>query len=525
MNRKSKLISVVLIAAGLTACTAVVDDDRAEVRVDTGVLEGDRTADYRLFQGIPYAAPPVGELRWRAPEPAASWSGTRNAHAPGPRCMQFDKGPGSRIIGGEDCLYLNVTAPNGAAPKRPKPVMVELHGGGFHSGSGDEMNARRLAVRGDVVVVTVNYRLGALGYFGYPGLPESGSFAAQDQVAALRWVRRNISAFGGDPGNVTLFGQSAGAYSTCALLTSPAAEGLFHRAIVQSGSCMMSSPKGIAVEGVEIPSVYLAQDVVEQYHKHLLSSANIGCGDAPDPLKCLRALPAEALMPLHESVISPVFGSSVLPENPAASLRAGRFADVPVMIGNTRDEELSRASLPMTQEDYTRRLREAFGDNASRVAEEYSASGYGTVPRAWSALSTDRLWTWPSAVAADLISRRTTVYNYEFADPHPPAELAREFGVDPAIPGAFHGSEIASLFPEPGVLTPEQAELSDAMIAYWTNFARTGDPNGPGLPGWKPFATNGTTPFTLGLAPGAGGIAPIDSRSGHHLDLWDALAR
>ncbi len=523
-RRWAVLLAVLVTGIAAAACAGPERTDEARVELGTGVLAGTAAADYHLFQGVPYAAAPVGDLRWRAPAPPAAWQGVRDARRPGPKCLQLEGEFGSPVVGSEDCLYLNVTAPADAAPNRPKPVLVALHGGGFHSGSGAELDARALAVHGDVVVVTPNYRLGAFGYFGYPGLAESGSFAFQDQIAALRWVTDNIAAFGGDPGNVTLAGQSAGAYSTCALLTSPTATHYFRRAIVQSGSCSMSAPAGMVAD-VAISSVYVSEVANEQYGKNLVSSAHLGCDDTADPLACLRALPASAFMPIHQMFLDPAFGSSVLPDNPAETLTAGKIPDIPVLVGDTRDEELSRASEPLTPEEYAARLRTAFGEpDADRIAETYTATAYGSPSRAWSAVCTDRLWIWPTTQAARLLSHGTTVYSYEFADPHPPADLARAFGVDPTLSGAFHGGDVTSIFPGDIALTPEQQRLSDVMISYWANFAHTGDPNRPGLPEWKPYNGGDATPFTLRMAPGDAGAGPADM-SYHHLDLWDDIAR
>jgi len=226
-------------------------DTGAIVRTDFGPVRGTVTSEYRTFQGIPYAAPPVGELRWRPPQPPERWSTPRDATTPGSRCPQLASAelgfPGSVD---EDCLYLNVITPRSARPGQLRPVMVWVHGGAFLWGAGSDYDARRLAVGGDVVVVTVNYRLGLLGFLGHPSLEGSGNFGLQDQQAALRWVRRNAAAFGGDPGNITVFGESAGALSVCAQLASPASGGLFHRAVMQSGPCMMDWPDNALIPGV-----------------------------------------------------------------------------------------------------------------------------------------------------------------------------------------------------------------------------------------------------------------------------------
>jgi para-nitrobenzyl esterase len=236
----------------------------AIVRTDSGPVHGTVTNEHRIFSAIPYAAAPVGELRWRPPQPPEPWSTPRDATKPGARCPQLPSAEfGSPGSVNEDCLSLNVTTPWPADPDRQKPVMVWIHGGGFFGGAGSDYDARRLAVGGDIVVVTVNYRLGLLGFLGHPNLGDSGNFGLQDQQAALRWVRRNAAAFGGDPNTVTLFGESAGAWSTCVHLASPTAAGLFHRAVVQSGSCMMDWPNNALFPGTPAGSPWTARSQVE----------------------------------------------------------------------------------------------------------------------------------------------------------------------------------------------------------------------------------------------------------------------
>ena len=221
------------------------DHGRDVVRVESGLLRGVVSDTTVSFLGVPYAAPPVGSLRWAPPQPAPSWGGVRDATRPaGPAAQEPGEVPGGST--NEDCLHLNIVTPRTSGHGRARPVMVWLHGGGFSSGTANTYDPRRLVVEGDVIVVAVEFRLNIFGYFGYPGLEGSGTFGLQDQQAALRWVKRNINAFGGDPGNVTLFGESGGAIATCAQLTSPGSEGLFHKAILQSGATTTSWPRNAA---------------------------------------------------------------------------------------------------------------------------------------------------------------------------------------------------------------------------------------------------------------------------------------
>jgi para-nitrobenzyl esterase len=485
------------------------------------------TDEYRTFQAIPYAAPPVGELRWQAPQPPQPWSAPRDATKPGNRCAQsafpqFDS-PDSVA---EDCLYLNVTTPRLARHDRPKPVMVWLHGGGFVGGAGSDYDARRLTVGGDVMVVTVNYRLGMLGFFGHPGLDDSGSFGLQDQQAALRWVRRNAAAFGGDPSNVTLFGESAGGWSTCAQLTSPSAAGLFHRVIVQSGSCTADWPRNGLVRGAPAGSPWTPRSQAEA--SGLSVAAGLGCADPATAAACLRRVAVPELLSVEQTArLGPAFDTRVLPESPARALSQGQFHRVPVISGATRDESRLFVALwgqPITPQGYRELLDEAFGNQAEQVVARYPLNAYDTPGLAWAAVLTDRVWVCPTLTDDRLFAKRVPTYGYEFADRQAPAP----FPVSAGFPlGAYHSSELAYLFSLVDVnvsLTPDQQRLSDQMIRYWARFAATGNPNGSGLAHWPRFDdTKPAVPNIQSLAPGADGIRPVDVAAEHHCNFWSTL--
>ncbi|MCD8739348.1 carboxylesterase family protein [Mucilaginibacter roseus] len=510
-----------LILFSISCTSNTMNDNNPEVETINGMVRGVSTNNYTIFQGIPYAKPPVGELRWKSPQPIDNWSGIKETVKPAPKCMQLAAGPGSKIVGSEDCLYLNITKPASANRMSLRPVIVELHGGGFHSGAGAEMDGRRLAVLGDVVVVTINYRLGVFGYFGYPGLDGSGSFALQDQLAALKWVHDNISAFGGNPRNVTLMGQSSGAYSTGALLTSPLVKGLIHKAIIQSGSPMMSAPFGTMVDGLAVPSVYISQQENEQYGSFMVSTTKLGCEKAADPLACLRNLPAKKLMPIHQAMIVPAYGGALLPQSPVKAIMKGKFNRIPIIIGNTHDEELGKASEPLDEKEFDKRLKMAFDDDATKVKERYSSKRYQSFGMAWSAIVTDRVWVWPSHVAVAKIAPLARVYQYEFNDPAPPQILAKAFGIEAGKKGAFHGADVVYAFPSDELLNKEQTNLSDNIIRYFSAFARNANPNVSGLPEWKSSVKG--EHHTLLLSPGKNGIKSVDYVKEHNLDLWDAI--
>lgn len=498
------VVAAVLVPGGSAAATG-----DPVVRTGAGAVRGQVFEGTRVFQGIPYAAPPVGDLRWRDPRPPARWSGVRDATEPGPACAQL---PGELPDGStsEDCLYLNVTAPAAAGHR---PVVVWVHGGGFFIGAGSSYDARRLAERGDVVVVTLNYRLGVFGYFGMPGLAGSGTFGLRDQQAALRWVRANIGAFGGDPRNVTVAGQSAGSMSVCAQLTSPAAAGLFDKAVMQSGSCATGYLDNFEYRDEQAATVFQPLSGVTELGKEI--AAGLGCAD----VACLRGLPVSDLMPVQQAFVQPAYGTPALPRYPGDAVRAGRFHRVPVLSGTTHDEARAWVAAydqgaPMSQQTFDQVVVETFGTDADNVRAEYG--GYASAAATWAAIVTDRMWACPQYETSQGLAARTRVHQYEFADPAPPP-------LSPAPPtmplGAQHASDLWSFFDlrgyRPG-FTPAQQRLSDQMIDYWTAFAGTGDPNRAGGPDWPAFSPQ--RPYVQSLAPDA--VTRVDLATEHHCAFW-----
>ncbi|SMC89326.1 carboxylesterase/lipase family protein [Lentzea albidocapillata] len=458
------------MAAVLVAATAVPAHAAGTVRTDTGFVSGTILNAQRTFQGVPFAAPPTGENRWRDPQPVKPWQGVRKADRPGPRC-ETD----------EDCLYLNVTTPVKAAHR---PVLVWIHGGGFTSGAGADYGVDQL-VRNGSVVVTINYRLGAFGYFGFPGLAGSGAFGLRDQQAALEWVQRNIRRFGGDPHNVTLFGASAGGLSTCAQLTTPRTRGLFHRAIIQSGPCQFGLPAGEN----NVQHIWAKREDVER-----AGAQASGCAD----VACLRRLPVERVNALTPLFSSPAYGTEALPENPITAVREGRFHKVPVLAGTARDEFSVFAAMfypPLDAAGYEQVLVEGFGAaKAQRILAAYPPRGGDERVPLSAALS-----AMTSVCPTAELRTQTRAFGYEFAEPEPPM-------IFPGMPefpyGAYHGSELPFLLRYAGVEPAgKQQKLSDEMVRAWTRFAKTGHP------GWsrqdvRIFATEQ--------------VAPVDNRC----DLW-----
>ncbi|GMA14031.1 carboxylesterase family protein [Deinococcus metallilatus] len=490
-------------------------------QVTSGLLVGREAGGVRVWQGIPYAAPPVGERRWKAPEPAPIWVGERDASRPGNVCVQ-PRPPlaGGGLRGAEDCLYLNVYAPANAARA---PVMVWIHGGSFRSGAGSDYDGRVLARERGVVVVTVNYRLGPLGFLAAPGLLEGrtdGNYGLLDQQAALRWVRANAAAFGGDPANVTVFGESAGGMSLCAQLASPGAAGLFDKAVLQSGPCTPSINIAALPDALNTGAAY---------------ARDLGCPDGSGA--CLRGVPVERLLTTPvpgrrapgSVALPPVYGDAVLPRSPHEVFQSGEVNRVPVMIGSNLDEGTlfvapiagAGRDLPLWQYWGLVALLERW--NAPRVLANYLTRDYPTVGLTAAAVVTDGLFACPVNDITRDLARVVPVYAYEFRDQAAPSELKPTTSV-PRY-GAFHAAELISVFgtpltdfADPAQFTPAQADLARTLRTYWTNFARTGNPNGPGLPVWRPFvpAQNNVLTFQ------PGNIHELtDFRQEHRCDVWD----
>ncbi|WP_433662217.1 carboxylesterase/lipase family protein [Nocardia sp. CA-128927] len=506
----------VAVAAVFSVVTACSDDkdrpaDPVVVQTRSGPVRGKLSADTRSFSGVPYAAPPTGELRWKPPVAPAVWSQERDATKPGSPCAQTQLTGG--LAGSEDCLFLNVSTPRAGAAQQ-RPVLVWIHGGAFVFGNGAEYDPSRLVRTGDLVVVTINYRLGALGFLGHPGLAHEdgqvGNFGLLDQQAALQWVHDNIAAFGGDPAKVTIAGESAGAMSVCDHLVSPRSERLFQGAILESGPCELQIDRQSAV------------DKSEQY------ATTLGCpGTDAATAQCLRAIPADKLAatPLQYTgadgtgLPGPVFGQPLLPEDPAAAFRAGKAAKVPVLIGANRDEYTSFAvGRTITADEYPRLLK-LFGPQADAVAAQYPLDGYPQPALAWSAVMTDHIFVCPIADAMKSLIRTGPVYAYEFADQN--AAPLPGLPSPPPFPfGASHAFELPYLFDlgqTPAPATQAQKDLSDKMIRYWSNFIRTGDPNGRGLPDWPRHTGDQALVFDPNK------ITTTDAARNHHCDLWSGI--
>ena len=504
---------VTVLLTGCSPATPRAATDPAVVRTTAGAVRGVVSPQLRLFQGVPYAAAPP---RWQLPSAPVPWAGTRDATRPGPRCIQDVRSdPDFGLEASEDCLNLTVWAPGSATTAKPRPVLVWIHGGGFLNGSSDIYNSRWLATRGDIVVVTINYRLGALGFLAHPALArdgvEPGNYGLADQQAALRWVRDNIAAFGGDPGKVTIAGESAGAMSVCDHLVAPESAGLFRAAIMQSGPCQAQT------------DLRTGERISVDY------AARAGCRNPATALDCLRALPDSRLQDgppyvrIGANILTgPVTGTTRLPVGPATVAARAPTERVPVLIGSTADEFNVFVAMTYLRQHrlppYRTLLSETFGAEAPLVAARYPLGRYdGSAGLAYAAAVTDGIFACPIEAIAIALAGRAPVYAYEFNDRHAPTP--EPFHHTPVAPGAGHALELRYLFDMGGAtpLNGPQRTLSDQMIDFWSSFVATGVPQADGQPQWP--VLDPRHPERMSLQPG-GVTVSTDFAARHQCGFW-----
>ncbi|MBV9796190.1 MAG: carboxylesterase family protein [Actinobacteria bacterium] len=478
-----------------------------------GFVRGSSAAGVSEFLGLPYAAPPVGNLRWQPPQPAARWSGVRAATSFAPHCPQ-SASPFGLASTSENCLYLNVYTPAGGA--RNRPVMVWIHGGALVTGESNDYNPAAL-VRDGVVVVTINYRLGALGFLAdsalaaQPGGP-SGNYGLMDQQAALRWVQRNIGGFGGDRRNVTVFGESAGGLSTLSQLVSPGAQGLFQHAIVESGTYALTQATLASAESAGAAF-----------------AAKVGC--ASNTAACLRSVPVSTILADQNAGAGgyqPNIDGDVLPQSIGTALSSGQFNHVPVIIGTNHDEwrlfvglEQAEGGPAVTAANYQSMIAGTLGVSATvaaAIAAQYPLTAYASPAEALGAVGTDAIFACNGLAAEESLAKYVPTYAYEFAD-----ENAPELYLPPeGFPyGAAHASEIQYLFSLntvafPAMLSASQQRLAAIMKGYWTNLAKFGRPGG----GWPRFSV--AQPVWRDLVP----PQPVNETgfaAEHHCSFWAAL--
>jgi para-nitrobenzyl esterase len=518
-------LAATVTAIGASATTTTEAGTRAAPVVSTagGIVRGQAVGTADEFLGIPYAAPPVGPLRWRAPQPAARWTGVRSATQFGANCPQ-PASPFGIASTSENCLYLNVFAPAGPQQSGAgRPVMVWIHGGGLRIGESNDYDPAKLVADG-TLVVTINFREGALGFLAHPALAgrpggSSGNYGLMDQQAALRWVQRNIRQFGGDPRNVTIAGESSGGLSVLAQLASPGAHGLFAKAIVESGAfALTQTPLATAEKAGEA------------------FAAKAGC--ASQTAACLRSLPVSTIVNDQDNnpygYTPGVVDGTVLKQSIGTALASGQFNRVPIINGTNRDESRLFVAIdeltgtPTTAANYQARIASTLGvpaTAAAAIAAQYPLSAYPSPSVAVSAADTDAIFACPALQVDKWTSKYVPTYAYEFND-----ENAPERFLQPAsFPyGAAHESELQYLFglPNPptmypGTLTAPQQQLAASMQRYWTNFAAQGSPSSAGQPAWPGFSSDSQKMISL-VAPRP--AVETNFAVAHHCAFWAAAS-
>ena len=518
------------------------------VRVEGGLISGTPSADgaLRVFRGIPFAKPPVAELRWKPPQPAEPWTGVRSATSFGPRCVQVPRPKAS--LGyfppepeSEDCLYLNIWAP-ADTERRPHPVMVWIYGGACNMGSGalPIFHGEALARKG-VVLVTFNYRLGRLGFLAHPELTAesghgaSGNYGLMDQRAALQWVQRNIDQFGGDPGRVTIFGQSTGSFSVSYFMASPLTKSLFHRAIGQSGggfgpvdtttgtSDAIQGLPDAERSGVELSRRIGAASIAELRARcaHEIQMARIGDGYQPGQgYDRFKALNGRGAFDNAYFIVDGYF----IPDTVRSIFARGAQNDVPLIAGSNAQERGTTVQPASTRQGYIDAARAQYRDLADRFLQVYPSESDAESNEAGGLSIGDRIFTWQSWTWANAQSRtgKSPAYYYRFSrvPPFPPGVAFTENPNN--VPRSFHGAEIPYVF---GSLSarewpwePLDHALSDTMTSYWVNFAETGDPNGSGLARWPKLDPAAPMAMHFGIESGLGPV-PHPER----LAFWDSF--
>lgn len=472
------------------------------VRTEGGLVQGVAETGLTIYKGIPFAAPPVGDLRWRPPQPAATWDGVRVADRFGPDPYQGD-GKGNVS---EDCLYLNIWTPATSADER-LPVLVWIYGGGFSFGSNSTPvhNGEHLARKG-VVLVTINYRVGPLGFLAHPELSAesphraSGNYGLLDQIAGLKWVQRNIAAFGGDPDRVTIFGESAGGIAVSMLCASPEARGLFHGAISQSGGSF----------GPTRPTTYPGENM-RTLAQAEASGVAYAAKAGVDSIAALRQLPPDKLPAGWGSGAAwPIVDGWVIPDDQYRLYESGNYNDVPILVGYNSDEGLSFAR-EKTPDEYAANVRTRYGPHADALLKAYPA-GEDSVPKTARDLMRDAAFGWHTWSWARLQARTgsSRVFYYYFnqhperpAD-SPEADHGMPHGVD--VPYVFQTLDHANT-----PVTPEDRAMSEIVATYWTNFAKRGDPNGPAVPAWPEFTEGAPKVMHFHNGASVGGVPSADA--------------
>jgi para-nitrobenzyl esterase len=502
---------------GLAACTSgsaapAPGVPELTVHVSDGSLKGFVSEGAREFLGIPYAAPPVGSLRFAPPQPAQAWSGVRPATAHGPACIQFQPmGVPSSQPTSEDCLYLDIYTPPGARSGDKLPVLFWIHGGNFTEGSGSLYGGQRFATLTNSIFVAINYRLGVNGFLALQqlqaGSQNTGDYGLLDQITALKWVKSNIAAFGGDAHNITIDGQSAGSGSVCDILASPLAAGLFQRGILESGPCALIRPMSLSsAEGLGTTF-----------------AAAAGCGQSATVVACLRKAPTATLVAAAQNNIinAPAFGTPALPNLPFQAMAAGQWNKVPLIIGGVLNEgKLFFETQPhLTAAQYTIAVNNMYPSSAAAILARYPLHGYPAPFYARAAVFTDSLFACPSYWAAGQLAGQVPIWEEEFDDPNSPMTVGNNPpGIDMSN---AHSAELAflwniDLLERP--LTTAELQLGEQMDRYWAAFARTGNPNVTGQVAW-PRVTTATHPV-IDFHPAGSTVSTTVFPAEHQCSFW-----
>jgi para-nitrobenzyl esterase len=517
MKRTLLVAIYVILAAGFCVAQAP-----APVKVEGGLVQGAVEDELTVYRGIPFAAPPVGDLRWRAPQPVAKWDGVKETVKFAPACIQgMMMGPGgSGPAPSEDCLYLNVWSP-AKSPRDRVPVFVWIYGGGFAGGatSMPTFSGEKLAKKG-VILVSIAYRVGQMGFFVHPELSAetknrvSGNYGLLDMISGLQWIQKNIAAFGGDPQRVTIFGESAGGIAVSMLCASPLAKGLFHGAISESGGSF-GPPRPDPLPGENMRRLADAERAGEETLK-AAGVASIAEARKLSPDKLSGGSGRGRGGPAARGgggppglSYWPIVDGWVIPDDQYKLYEAKQYNDVPVLIGYNSDEGQS-FSPPATPEDYIANVKSRFGPFADKLIAAYPP-GTGKVAKTARDLMRDAAFGWQTWIWARLQSKtgKSKVFYYYF-DQHPdyPADSPQ------AGQGSPHGQEVSYVFQH---LNPNQQSdksdeaISEAMATYWTNFAKSGDPNGPGLPEWPVFSDANPVLMYFARTPHTGPVPSADA--------------
>jgi len=502
------------------------------VETGSGPVVGLETGGIDRYLGIGYAAPPVGDLRWLPPQPPTGWTAPLEAFEYGGWCAQNELGVYSQPSKTEDCLYLNVFTPKGCKKGDKRPVMVWIPGGGLIGGRSNDYNPAKFVNQGDVVFVSFNYRISVFGFFSHPALDEEGhdfaNYGFMDQQLALQWVQQNIGNFGGDPDNVTIFGESAGGMSVFFHMASPRSKGLFHKGIVQSGA-FGHSPYQAGFNGV-------SPETAQSYAKEVVK--RLGHADDVDA-RALRSVSTEALLTAVRTFGYAATGmvaidGTILPMSIKDAFDSGEFNHVPIINGGNRDEWTWMMGMleaatdhVLTVEELPETLRSIFGAQAEEIARQYPPEDYGGSPGlALANALTDGFFVYSLLVTNQVLARQVPIWAYQFNDdtgPNPFPKVSFPYG-------AAHALELSYLFEDylcargaSRPLSTDQAKLSRDMIANWTSFARVGDPNAPGTPPWPRY--NETSQY-LSLVPQRTElIDELSINKAHRItELWEPLS-